>query len=1205
MKYIIAVLAFFTSIQAFSQKTIENKEYKGLLWKISGNELTKTSYLYGTMHVSGRIAFHLGEEFFEGLKSADAIALESNPIIWLDEIVESPFANNYLGRYAIESQYYRGFYKKAFQLSVPQNKDIASFLSDNHFLANWMLYRENAQSKEFEEDTFLDMFIYQAGSKQNKPVYSLENFTQTSAFSMMSRIPDIEPKEKSEWYKKLTKEKSYYEILEDSYRNQDLDMLDSLQRETSSRNNMKYMLYLRNEIMADNIDSIIQSGTSLFIGIGAAHLANDKGVISLLREKGYTVEPVTRTFSEKAKSEKEKLSKLKKSVLFTQSFSTELFQMKTPGKVYETPSRGGERQFFSPELTNGTFYTVKILSNYKYLSGTTETDYLAKVDSLLFENIPGKIESKTKITQNGFDGWDILNKTKTGDYQKYRIVETPIHLMVFKVGGKHEFVKKESDLFFSELKLTSPSNKWKEVSTIKNDFVVEMPEYCHIKSNTKATSLYAHPEIEAYDPSDSSYFLLKRASLHDFEFIEQDNFELKRIASQFFKELEIDSSQTVIDSLSSFPSCKSTALTKGGKTIQLKITIKGAFYYLQVAVSESAEKTERFFSTFKFTDFTYKFPFENRVDSVLNFTVRSNYISPNPYSQMIRLGYEKKRNRKETEDKSYLSSKKKETYFSENYERVLVESDKFHRYQYFKEIDTLFNQELKSFSKKEKLEVKETKRGEENGLPYADAIFVDTNSNRTIRKKYMVANGTLYTLTTNLDTLSKNSQFISEFFNSFTPYGFENQLSLTESKSALFFEALVSSDSIEKERALKSVVTTLEFDNADSDKIMEVISTYSFPANHLESKAKLIRSLGSLKNSKITPFLENLYTKVEDTAMYQLAILRALSQQKTKASSKILVQLIDSDIPLSSSRWGTSAIFYPFYDSLSLAKNLYPDLLNYTFVEEYKKPIYDLLLRAIDSNEMKPKVLKKEYKQLLREAKIELKSQISSEQTAQGKQAKKKYYYTSYKNQGNYDLLRYGRILMPFYSKPAVREFFDKTNRVQDYQVRTDLACLKLMNSIPVEEKEWLYLSQDVINKEYLYNKLKKLNRLELFPSEELSQESICKSILYTRGFDFLKDSVELIKKVEVEVKGEKGMVYFFKSKGEKDDFWELDYIGLQPSDSSKINLDHLFKKKGERISTDKNIEELIEEKLREIRIIGHPRADESGNSYGGGYDYF
>ena len=80
--YLLLFIPFFTIAQ-------ENKN--SLLWQITNPNTNKTSYLYGTMHISGRLAFHLGEEFFSAITEVDAIALESNPIIWLDEIFNSKF----------------------------------------------------------------------------------------------------------------------------------------------------------------------------------------------------------------------------------------------------------------------------------------------------------------------------------------------------------------------------------------------------------------------------------------------------------------------------------------------------------------------------------------------------------------------------------------------------------------------------------------------------------------------------------------------------------------------------------------------------------------------------------------------------------------------------------------------------------------------------------------------------------------------------------------------------------------------------------------------------------------------------------------------------------------------------------------------------------------------------------------------------------
>jgi uncharacterized protein YbaP (TraB family) len=43
-------------------------------------------------------------------------------------------------------------------------------------------------------------------------------------------------------------------------------------------------LYKRNDLQADAIDSIIRK-SSLFVGVGAAHLPGNRGVIEILRGK--------------------------------------------------------------------------------------------------------------------------------------------------------------------------------------------------------------------------------------------------------------------------------------------------------------------------------------------------------------------------------------------------------------------------------------------------------------------------------------------------------------------------------------------------------------------------------------------------------------------------------------------------------------------------------------------------------------------------------------------------------------------------------------------------------------------------------------------------------------------------------------------------------------------------------------------------------
>ena len=1195
MKYIILlaiVLSSFVNIGQTNQKS--------LLWKISHKDTKKTSYLYGTMHISGRLAFHLGEEFFEAIEEVDAVALESNPIIWLDEIINSPYADGYLGNYGFKNQIYNGFYKEAFKLTIPDNKNLSRAISNDHYLSNWMLYRSKKGQSNFQEETFLDLFIYQAGMKFGKSVYSLENFTQTTHFSKMGSMPDPNKKEKSAWYEKLTKDKNVGELIRDAYRNKDVLLLDSIHSQINSDNFMHWMLDVRNEIMSVRIDSFIQKeNTSLFIGIGAAHLAGNKGVINYLRQKGYTVEPMSTTITDKVKATKELYDNKKKSILYHHKFETDLFSLKVPGTMYQTPSNSDyQRQYFSPELTNGSYFSAKIISTYSYFSKTNQNDYLLKIDSILFESIPGDILSKKTIRKNGFEGLDIINKTTNGNFQRYQLFLTPLNIIIFKMGGKDSFVKEMGDGFFNSIILNEVQSNWTNLTALNNDFEVNLPSYYNIKGNEKITSLYHHFELEAYDKIDSNYYFMKRASLYDNSFIEEDKFELDRIAKQFCENLDIDSVDVIIDTKSELPTAYAHALTPNNHFLELKIIIKGAFYYLLANVSPKQKKENIFFSSFHFHNLSYNFDFVEKADSTLLFKTKSNYLYPTKYTDIYSQSSKvKKENlKKKKENNSHMHSFQERTYFSENHERIVVSMYKFHDYTYYANIDSLWNSELKYLSKDNKLIVRDKQSKTENSLYYLDANFTDTNSYRMIKTKLIYKNGSLYTLQTTIDTLQVPSLFIQNFYQNFEPLDTIIGKSIFTDKSTVFFDAIYSKDSLLIENALKSVITHVNFKDKDLNNIKKAIDHYNFPSKHINVKKQLISDLGKLDNKEITPYLVNLYPKVEDTSMYQIAILKGLANQKTKKSFQQFVELLDYDIPLASKGKNLYNIFYPFYDTLSIAKEIYPELLNYTFVSDYKISTYALLANLVKKNEIKGKAYKSKYKQILREAKIELKSQISYEQEEHANQ-NDSYYFKSYKNEGNDLLVYYSTLLLPFYKKPAVQDYFLKLTKVDDYIVNTDIYSIMLKMNLSVDQKIWTTLASDNINRSYLYETLERIKHLDVFPSEFKTQNLIVESLLYNENFDITKDSLQFITKKEVIYQNDTAFVYFYKSKAQKSDDWSIDYIGLQPLIEKEISIDYKIKEKGIKIEKHKTIDEIIEEELKTISLEGHKRA-KSNDSY-------
>lgn len=1190
--------SFVLILSLFASYGVAQK-YQSLLWEISGNGLEKRSYLYGTMHVSGRIAYHLGEEFYTALNGVDAMALESNPIIWLKEINNSRDADQFLGEYFISKRIGGDFYTNAFRVSVPKNTDFGGALSSDNFLMNWLLYRENKRMADFEEDTFLDMFIYQAGSKNNKPVFSLEDFLETNRITSLANLPDDEERSPSDWYVKLTKDKSYRELLQDAYRNQNLDLLDSLQAETSGQNYLRFMLFERNIIMARNIDSLLKTGISLFSGVGAAHLPGDKGMIELLREMGYTLTPIKPTITDKAKAEKEKLSKLKRALPYNEEFKTELFKVKLPAPMYETTADENVRDFFSPELTNGAFYSISLVSTYAWFSGNSKVDYFAKIDSLLFEYIPGKIISKKSINKSGFQGLDILSQTKAGDNQRFQIFFSPLHVMIFKMGGKHDWVQVDGDNFFKSIELMPLNKDWQKVKPVRGDFSVNIPGFYSLKGNTKITALYEHPEIEAYDAKDSSYYFLRRGVYQDMSYIEEDDFELNRIVDKFIETLKIDSMQfKQIEKHVGYPSISARAKTAEGKNLHLKSVIRGPYYYLLASVENAELPNAKFFDSFKFEDFIYLFDLETQFDSIMRFNVKSSYLSPDPISQQIRMARNRIRDKKVKDDlQKSFNRNQSESYYSENYEEVKVDVRVFSPYFSISDIDKYWKDIIEKFEKGNNVYARQTSFMNQDDMRIMEVSYADSSSSRTIHKKHILSLNRLYTLTANLDTLTAKSVFVKDFFTTFKPVNMDtNAVSVFDDKAQLFFTSIMSIDSMTRDAALNAVNSALSFESKHAPEMIRIIRNYSFPPEYINSKIALIRELGKLDHPTVLPFLSDYYMFVTDTSSYQIAILEALANQKTKKATRLFVKLLEKDIPVVNESRAIENAFRPFYDSIVLANYLFPDLFNFTFVNKaYEDEIYYLASLGVTRGKLSPRIYRRYTNEMIKKSKILIKAERSSLQ-------KDKNY-----NGMNNSLRRFANLLFPYHNNRQVKQLIVDMQKLNT-RFRTELIPIMLRNNMKIPKEYIEVIQNDIKNYQnfaFMVKSLKDKQREQL-PQDIVDQERLSRSKLFFgntyNSYDENKDSIVFIGREFVKTRRQQGWVYFYKSKREKEEKWTLAYIGIQPEKLTDFTTDLRQSKTRITIPRGAKIEDLIKDEIKSIQLKDRPRATE--DKYGGGYDF-
>src|SRR6476620_8060914 len=87
-KFVALFFLFTCSFTILSAQSLKSLKYPSLFWEISGKDLKKPSYLFGTMHVSNKMAFHLSDSFYSAIQNTDMVALELNPESWQKDMVK-------------------------------------------------------------------------------------------------------------------------------------------------------------------------------------------------------------------------------------------------------------------------------------------------------------------------------------------------------------------------------------------------------------------------------------------------------------------------------------------------------------------------------------------------------------------------------------------------------------------------------------------------------------------------------------------------------------------------------------------------------------------------------------------------------------------------------------------------------------------------------------------------------------------------------------------------------------------------------------------------------------------------------------------------------------------------------------------------------------------------------------------------------------
>lgn len=285
---LICVL-FFGTQSLFSQQS------NSLLWKISGNHLSKPSYLYGTMHSRDKRAHEFGDSVLVKLNECDAVALE----LLTGEMMQNPFAM--LGYIMMKDT------TLDMLLSEKDYQLVKTFAADKLGVFGMVvdkimpiftsgLITEMMMGDDM--DATVDEFFEKTAIENGKKAIGIETVEeQLGALSQISLKEQAEML--AEQLQTMDEDSVTFEKLMQCYRQQDLSCLQEIySSEEVSESFDKALVDSRNRIMAHRIDSIIRQQPA-FVAVGALHLVGGNGLIELLQQSGFAVTPVFSTYSGK------------------------------------------------------------------------------------------------------------------------------------------------------------------------------------------------------------------------------------------------------------------------------------------------------------------------------------------------------------------------------------------------------------------------------------------------------------------------------------------------------------------------------------------------------------------------------------------------------------------------------------------------------------------------------------------------------------------------------------------------------------------------------------------------------------------------------------------------------------------------------------------------------------------------------------------
>ena len=273
-----------------------------LLWKVSGNGLSRPSYIMGTYHFAPASMMEkipgmqqalegcdvvVGEIEKESIMSTEAQAKMAQAMIApLDSTLDKLFSRE---DYAIVEEVFNKYFGAMGVKLSQMNMLKPSAISVQMQAMQAVKYFPN-----FNENELIDMAVQTTANEMGRPSIGLETIEE-----QIELLFDTPLTEQAEGLLEACKKDDLFTVqssaLVEAYMAQDLAKIEGIisnpELGGDDAEAMDALIYDRNRAWVPKLVKMMPERAAL-VCVGAGHLPGDQGLLQLLRNEGYTVEPM-------------------------------------------------------------------------------------------------------------------------------------------------------------------------------------------------------------------------------------------------------------------------------------------------------------------------------------------------------------------------------------------------------------------------------------------------------------------------------------------------------------------------------------------------------------------------------------------------------------------------------------------------------------------------------------------------------------------------------------------------------------------------------------------------------------------------------------------------------------------------------------------------------------------------------------------------